>query len=431
MNLNFLWHRPAWALLLLYQINFLSLPFGVFLAFTTEYEVVVAVMFGFLVLAAPAAFYLGWLRREATVTWIAGSVLILALPAALGYVCTNYTMLALTALVAVVVLGSLYLCAMCTFGALFRTAMKQEVKVLGCGANHHDAADAGTARAASAKTQQRLVRNVTIAAISPWFIWGGCAGLQWLSYEITTPPSVKLCEKFKTVLISDYDRKQIKAYLSAGADIETESDEGTPLSLACDKGDEQMVAYLLAHGADVNGACDPLSKAIGTFDCSCDSDKREPPSAARERIALSLLAHGAKIDNEHSKRALIDAVWKRYSLKLIKALISAGGDVSSPVRDADGTPLIAAISTERTEVIDLLFQKSVDLNRVDAQTSRPGTALHAAGKMKNVALMQRLIEAGADVGLKDGSGRTALSYARERQYDDIVKVLLDTGATIQ
>jgi len=46
----------------------------------------------------------------------------------------------------------------------------------------------------------------------------------------------------------------------------------------------------------------------------------------------------------------------------------------------------------------------------------------------DLAVVERLLEAGADVNLHDDNGKTALNYAVESGYTDTVELLKDAGA---
>jgi ankyrin repeat protein len=52
-------------------------------------------------------------------------------------------------------------------------------------------------------------------------------------------------------------------------------------------------------------------------------------------------------------------------------------------------------------------------------------------RQDHVARVQALLEKGADVEAKDGSGRTPLGWAAEKGYEGIVKQLLEKGADVE
>ncbi|RYP76681.1 hypothetical protein DL771_001603 [Monosporascus sp. 5C6A] len=58
------------------------------------------------------------------------------------------------------------------------------------------------------------------------------------------------------------------------------------------------------------------------------------------------------------------------------------------------------------------------------------TLLRWAAKGGHEAVVQQLLETGADVYARDKDGRTALSYAAERGHEAVVQQLLETGADV-
>ena len=51
------------------------------------------------------------------------------------------------------------------------------------------------------------------------------------------------------------------------------------------------------------------------------------------------------------------------------------------------------------------------------------TALHYAALRGSLAIATRLLEGGADLTLRDKSGKTALDYARSRGHSEVVALL--------
>ena len=65
---------------------------------------------------------------------------------------------------------------------------------------------------------------------------------------------------------------------------------------------------------------------------------------------------------------------------------------------------------------------------LDHVNGRGWTALHEAvvlgnGGPNHVATVEALVKAGADTDIKDRQGATALTYARQRGYHDMIKIL--------
>jgi ankyrin repeat protein len=83
---------------------------------------------------------------------------------------------------------------------------------------------------------------------------------------------------------------------------------------------------------------------------------------------------------------------------VVRVLLDAGADVNAVATSADGsTPLIFAVFGGVTEVVSMLIEAGADVDLADAGTG-------------------------------SGDGRTALSYAEEKDHAEIVGVLKQAGA---
>lgn len=71
-----------------------------------------------------------------------------------------------------------------------------------------------------------------------------------------------------------------------------------------------------------------------------------------------------------------------------------------------------------TELLNARWRADVNL-----QDSQGSAALHAAAYLGHAAVVQRLLEKGANVDLADGDGDTALAWAVERGHDAIAALL--------
>ena len=107
-------------------------------------------------------------------------------------------------------------------------------------------------------------------------------------------------------------------------------------------------------------------------------------------------------------------------------------DANGSLRDAhapDGwTPLHLAGHFRQSAVIDLLLARGADVNAVshNADANAPLHAAVAGGA--DVALLRRLIKAGARVNHRQSGGYTALHEAAAVGNADVVRMLLEAGA---
>lgn len=220
------------------------------------------------------------------------------------------------------------------------------------------------------------------------------------------------------------DVEEVADWIDRGADVNCQS-KGTgqtPLYVATQFGNLNIVNFLLVNGADVNGrnrdGKTPLFAGVNNF-----------------RIAQKLINVGANpniADNKKETPLFLAVEGDR--LGIINLLLSSGAFVG--VRRKDGmTPLHEAIMRNRYEIIKRLIESSSvgTLNIADVFNRTPlHLAVSASNPNKNV--VSDLLSYGADYKAKDLLGHTALDIARNQRqlhrniesasdYEAIVKIL--------
>jgi hypothetical protein len=106
-----------------------------------------------------------------------------------------------------------------------------------------------------------------------------------------------------------------------------------------------------------------------------------------------------------------------------------------------GHPLFAALVNGHREAVRALLQLQnglVDSDRIIAKLPygknvkprKEQTPLSWAAESGHTEIVQLLVEKGADIDSKDGSGRTALLWAAEKGHKEIVQILVEKGADI-
>ncbi len=109
----------------------------------------------------------------------------------------------------------------------------------------------------------------------------------------------------------------------------------------------------------------------------------------------------------------------------IRRLLAAGARIDSS--DIDGyTPLICAVSADQPEAVSLLLERGADVNRKAEKSGH--TALSWSAVLGYTHLMDNLIQAGADIEVRNKRGRTPLMEAALRGYESTARKLLASGA---
>jgi ankyrin repeat protein len=184
------------------------------------------------------------------------------------------------------------------------------------------------------------------------------------------------------------DAAAVKALLSEGVDVNEKSPQGfTALMLAADEGHVEIVKLLIKAHADVNAEIVTLH--IGQF---------------------TTLNYAVSSGN----------------MEVIDALVEAGAELN-PKNFVGMPPFFLALQFSKDiTFIKALLARGADVN---LRAANGGTALMVAASASSPAIVQLLIEAGADVNAKtDEGGMTALSMAAEAGRDDIVQLLKRAGA---
>ena len=240
--------------------------------------------------------------------------------------------------------------------------------------------------------------------------------------------------------------------IDAGADIETKDDMGrSPLHWSCRSGALAVVKFLVEAGAGVCAMCNfgntcPIFAAyhghtetvrylVGLKDVDVNHKATDQWSALfcavrrnHPDVVKVLIDAGADIEtrDEDSLTPLVYA-GEKGNLLMVKMLLEAGADVRAADKDGCTCLLDAAIFGHTETVRYLVGLKEVDL---DHKCDFGWTALFWAVHENHPDVVEVLIDAGADVEVRDKSALTPLVFASEKGKLPMVKMLVEAGASV-
>ena len=140
--------------------------------------------------------------------------------------------------------------------------------------------------------------------------------------------------------------------------------------------------------------------------------------------------NGARARNQVSRETVrLLAAATQGDINEMDAAVKAGADVNGS-DEVVGPPLVAAASTGNHEAVKFLLDKGANVNATDSQGMTPLMMASASGRVETV---QYLLANGANpnastmIGIRTAK-ITALSLARSKNNETVVRLLLDAGA---
>lgn len=238
---------------------------------------------------------------------------------------------------------------------------------------------------------------------------------------MTSPPlhhAVNRNDMREVKRIIDGDDVDIKFQRRTGASMLSELNQywkqETPLHVACRRGYFDIASYLIAAGSDFDGrtGLSPLHLAArnGYLD-----------------IVDLLIQCGADVNRQAVNGAT--PLWEASNMghhRIVLRLIEVGANVNLPARVEDRrlTPLMTASNEGHIYVIELLIGADCKL---DVQDSFGRTALHYASDMGFSDVVFSLLTVGANANLADRNGYYPLHAAASIKNIDTIKVLVENG----
>ncbi|MPZ41201.1 MAG: ankyrin repeat domain-containing protein [Rhizobiales bacterium] len=204
------------------------------------------------------------------------------------------------------------------------------------------------------------------------------------------------------------------------------------LSAQTPPNERDLRIYAGLHAAAAYGNVAEIERLIGDGERPNiqDSNSRTPLHVAvyqkHHAAARALLRLGANpnaLDAQRYDVVTIAAV--HNDIEMLNIVLEGGASARNVTSPYDGTALITAAHLGHVDVVRILIAHKAPL---DHANMRGWTALHEAvvlgnGGPNHVATVDALVKAGADPDIKDRRGFTAIMYARQRRYDEIIKIL--------
>ena len=207
------------------------------------------------------------------------------------------------------------------------------------------------------------------------------------------------------------DRGLAQKLVGAGAKI------GLALHAAVRGGHGQFVNDLL----ESEGA----SRSVGEEDVNGDTPLHIAAEVGNAEMVRSLLLKGADKDATNAQGHTPLYFTARHGhVTAAQALLAAGADVNP---DTHNSPLRVAADRGHAELLKVLIENGTDVHAVDCGGS---TALHHAAAANHVEAIDLLVEAGADIEARDDVGSTPLHDAANNRCRDAACALLKHGAFV-
>lgn len=249
------------------------------------------------------------------------------------------------------------------------------------------------------------------------------------------------CKPEPHILAAFYnDADAFKAYVENGGDVNADRCHRRPMQLFLIKDNTEMYFYMLEHGAKIDDYT--YKQVLGTAFSKkhemviqdllnhhmLDSTKRVQETfylaAANNRfdIADQTIKHGADV-NAAGNSLLFNAITEG-NIERVEYLLINGIDVNHERTGIPSSiPIHNAVLGGNLPIVKLLIENGADVNCRGGALLKGATPLILSVKTSNrsVKLSDYLLSKGADLSMKDDTGKTALDYLHSRYISGSVQ----------
>lgn len=224
------------------------------------------------------------------------------------------------------------------------------------------------------------------------------------------------------------DTPEVARLLAAGANIHAKDNNGnTPLHIAALRGECAEIELLIQNGA-----------RLGAKDNGGNTPLHEAAMNRRMGAAKLLITEGANVNakNKGGKNPIYSAA-EGGSLELVKFLAANGSKIPkkglNPLHAAVGGHFLPFQNTEkrRMALVRFFLDRGVDVNsKCNTIAGAETTVLHAAAMSARKAVVELLIEKGAQVSARGKGGKTPLLSAAQAGNKEAAEALIKNGANV-
>ena len=260
-------------------------------------------------------------------------------------------------------------------------------------------------------------------------------------------PNIKAAEEAcQSPLVAAIDAgwrlPMIERLVGLGADVNGLGQWGsTPLFKAASRGDRDVLAFLLSHGADwratIGRNMTPLSVALNHENlevardlvlAGVEHDLADVAAIGDSVLVEQALKDGANVNDPGARGELaLCAAAKRGHGSVLKILLENGADPN--VTDDRGVPLYHACSEPSVWILQMLLDAGADPNGCRGSGSRGETPLHHLGYAAHrneravMEAVQLLLRRGADPKICDNDGVDAIGRMKFWGRHDLARMM--------
>ena len=197
-------------------------------------------------------------------------------------------------------------------------------------------------------------------------------------------------------------KEVLQAIIDLGTDVNvTNRNNHTALMMACQKNHEDAIHVLLKAGSDTNIAHNGYTCLMYAVSRHCSKE-----------VLQAIIDHGADVNaTDKYNRTALTLACKNGNIDAIHVLLKAGSDTNIPDK---------CVTTDVYVGYDLY----IDLTDGGLSTC----LMYAVDGYYSKAVLQAIIDQGADVNATNKNNQTALTLACKKNHEDAIHVLLKAGS---